>query len=868
MSSRFTFLFSIIFSITSFAQGTIDPYLTEKFSSENQNSFECLVFFRERVDFQSLANRFYFLNLPVNQRASEVIASLKSTASLSQSGLIDFIRAWNSVHPAEQAEVKNEFYVINALVVNANQGLIELIAQKEEVEFITSTSRFQIHGITPVQMIEASSRSVGGHEQGLEVIAAPFMWNLGYTGLNRRLFTVDTGVWPSHPAIQRQWLGNHLPQEQVWFGFDSEVPADKPDAHGTHVTGTVLGLDPATSDTIGVAFNAKFMAADPIVEDLADIKPITETLQSFQFALNPDGDDQTMDDIPDVICNSWGIGDSISAGLCTAPFIVDLYTALDLAGIAVEYSAGNNGPSAGSISLPQYVTLDSLNIFTVGALDGASPNYTIASFSSRGPTSCDVPDAWKIKPEVSAPGVNVRSSVQWNQYAMYSGTSMAGPHVAGAVLLLKEAFPFLSGREILNSLYQSAIDLGEEGEDNTYGRGLINLENAYNFLSQSHTPVPPNTSAYDIEISSFLNGEVTCSGLQSIDVLVKNIGSETILGGAQINFWLNGEAQQPVMFEDALAAGSSIVISLGNFDLLPGNHELYAALELNAELIERELINNKRAMKLTAVLSRSLPFGESLEYNDLNGNDLLLINPDYGNTWDTISTGGLSNSSYSARMRFITYGRKGQLDAIYAPALNIPQGIDSLIIKFDYAYRFRTASLSDSLKVEWSDNCGETWNIAFNKGGENLSTLDSSWTLFKPYASSHWAKFSTDISGNFNGDQLLVRFVAYNAGGSLLYLDNIAIYADEDPTSVLAINPLSLSIQPNPATTVLNITNKRNFQNATVSIFDVMGRLIYTGKPSDNSKSYSLSVSSFGKGIYFAQVQSEGKVSTEKFIVQ
>lgn len=869
MLSRILLVCHVLFSFTSFSQGTIDPYLVNKISSSIPGTtFECLVFFRERANLQDLANRFYSENTPIHERAYDVLHSLKEASNSVQSNLVDFVRAWNLSHPADKAEIQKQFYIINALQLKAESDFIQVLSSMPEIEFITSSSRFGIHGIKPVQMIEASSRSVGGHEQGLEVIAAPFMWNLGFTGLNRKLYTVDTGVWPNHPAIRNQWLGNYIPQSQVWFGFDSDVPADKPDSHGTHVTGTVLGLDPSTSDTIGVAFNATFMASDPIVEDLADIKPVTEILTAFEFALNPDGDDQTMDDIPDVICNSWGVGDSIAEGLCTAPFIVDLYTALDLAGIAVEYSAGNEGPAAGSVSLPQYVTLDSLNIFTVGAIDAADPNFAIASFSSRGPTSCDVPDAWKIKPEVSAPGVNVRSSVQWDQYALYSGTSMAGPHVAGAVLLLKEAFPYLSGRDILNALYQSAIDLGEEGEDNTYGRGLINLENAYNFLALSNIPVPPNTSEFDIEISSFLTGEITCSGLQTIEAVLKNNGSEIITGGGEINFWLDGQIQNPVLLEENIGAGEELVLSLGAFNLLPGTHELYAKVDLNSTQEERILINNRRTSYVRALTERQLPFGESFEYNDLSGNDLLLVNPDYSNSWDTVNTSGLTSSEYSARMRFITYSRKGQQDAIVLPALQVPQNADSLIIKFDYAYRFRNSSLSDSLKVEWSDDCGSTWNYAFYKGGEDLATIDTSWTLFKPFASSHWETFSINILNDFNGDKLLVKFSSVNEGGSILYLDNIAIYSDADPTGDLLINPLRISLQPNPAKEAIQIINQRSFNNARIDMYDIMGRLVFSGNPADNSKVFSLNVSQFRKGIYFVNIMSEGKSTTEKLVVQ
>ena len=68
---------------------------------------------------------------------------------------------------------------------------------------------------------------------------------------------------------------------------------------------------------------------------------------------------------------------------------------------------------------------------------------------------------------------------------------MAAPHVSGAVLLLKEAFPYLSGEELLMALYLTAVDLGDPGEDNTYGMGLIDVDAAFQYLANSNLPIDP-----------------------------------------------------------------------------------------------------------------------------------------------------------------------------------------------------------------------------------------------------------------------------------------------------------------------------------------------------------------------------------------
>ena len=71
---------------------------------------------------------------------------------------------------------------------------------------------------------------------------------------------------------------------------------------------------------------------------------------------------------------------------------------------------------------------------------------------------------------------------------------MAAPHVSGSILLLKEAFPYLSGEDLLWAFYLSAVDLGIPGEDNIYGMGMIDVYAAFQYLSQNHIPIDPNSS--------------------------------------------------------------------------------------------------------------------------------------------------------------------------------------------------------------------------------------------------------------------------------------------------------------------------------------------------------------------------------------
>lgn len=859
-------LFAILISSVVSAQSTISTSLSAKLETAAESELlNVHVFLREKADLQSLRLDFVANAVPVKYRPSQVKQTLRLIAESSQAELVGYLENLKLQYP--NVRIKKQYHIVNLVSVELPASLISELATRSDVEFIELADRLKVVYDKPVQMEASSSRAANGHEPGLDAIGAPFMWNLGYTGLGRRLYTVDTGVWPVHPAIQRQWRGNYFPQAQSWLGFDFTQPADKPDAHGTHVTGTVLGLDQANNDTIGVAFNATYMATDPIVEDLADVKPLEVILSAFEFALDPDNDPSTFDDVPDVICNSWGFGDTIIDGLCTNPFILDLYSALDAAGIAVEFSAGNEGPGVSTMGMPAYVVIDSLTVFSVGAIDAESVNYLAASFSSRGPSSCGETEQQQIKPEVCAPGVSVRSSVQQNQYAFYSGTSMAGPHVAGAVLLLKEAFPFLTGKEILRALYLTAIDLGPEGEDNTYGRGIINLEFAYDYLSQLYTPVPPNTAAFDVELEKFLGSEVNCTGSYPLQLIIHNAGSVDFSGGI-IQFFLNENSVGSSTYIETLQPGERDTIFGPAMLFNPGQNEVRAVLTPLVNTIERDVVNNSRVIRLQTQPQVSMPYGESFEYNDFTGNDWFKVNGDYRTGWDTIHTAGLENSNYSAYMKFLTYTTRDPRDLIYTPFIALPQDADSLIFSFDYAYRFRTANLSDSLEISYSDDCGLTWNSIFYKGGEDLATVDTFWTNFKPFASTHWKNERQNLITEVDGNEVIFRFRAINDNASNLFIDNIFVYDAVSPANIEIFQTQSFKLFPNPADEFVELRFDALKSNGSVSIFDITGKEVYQTSTVAKQDQLKLQTSELNPGVYLVSLATELGRSVQKLVIQ
>lgn len=810
--------------------------------------------FKNQVDYYSLNQRFKENNTPLPQRAKRVMREAMQLANSEQELLINLFH-----QKADKVISYQQFWLINMMTVEAKKSLIIELIDYPLVDYI---EEFDHHYVQPIEIMKGESspiKSIGGIEPGLAAINAPALWAMGYTGRGRKYFSIDTGIWKDHPAIADAWLGNYQPLSQAWLPVDSPFPIDKSGSHGTHTAGTVLGLEKATNDTIGVAFNAYFMVADPIVTNIANIKPLPVYINVFEFALNPDGDTTTTDDIPDAINNSWGIATHDDTTIC-AGYVTQMFDAIEAAGIANVFSAGNSGPGSTTIGQPQYVSTGLVNTFTVGAVNGANPSFPIATFSSNGPSPCpNLTGALLIKPEVVAPGVGVRSSIDQNNYANFNGTSMAGPHVTGAVLLLKEAFPTVSGENILMALYTTAIDLGVVGEDNTYGRGMIDVLAAYNQLAGVFTPTPPNTQDYDLVITKIHqpNAVQLCDQYITPSVLIENRGDSAIQT-VYFNYQLNSEPSQNFTATVSLNAGDTTTVLLPALSALNyGDYEFIVHASLGSGFIENDSINNQRVARFTIRETVSaLPFYENFENTKLDSSMWLIDNFDLGMTWDTIATQGLGASNYSAYINLYNYSpRQNQVDGLITPIIKLPNR-DSLFIKFDVAYQLRNSIVADTLRVLISTDCGVSYDEIYKKFDANLQTNDTITNNFIPKYASHWREEFIDITA-YAGNDALIRFESINRQGNNLFLDNIWVYQGITPVGInekVTLQPISIYPNPTQHTLTLDVGNNLLIQ-ARVEMIDLLGKSVMNHTIS--STKTQLDLSHLSNGIYFVKFTNE-----------
>lgn len=833
--------------------------------SAGKSMHRILVVMNEQINIEHFEQRAVQESWTLEERRHRLLRELLSIAETQQRPLLEFLHQYGKDHPGRVDHVER-YHGVNMIVLEASPELIWQLAGRTDIRFMDLDDAYLTQPVQPLPG-KGKLRLAGSAEAGLKAIHLDRLWKMGYTGKNRIAYSIDTGIWSSHPTLRRRFLANFFPMAQAWFPYDAPLPADKSSSHGTHTLGTAIGLDPDTHDTIGGAFNAYWMASDPVATSISTVKPLSDFMYAFEFALNPDGDTTTVNDIPDIINNSWGYEVATDTLLCES-YASQMFLVISAAGIANIFSAGNEGPGVSTISVPHHINTTITNSFTVGAVDPHTAGFPIASFSSRGPSICGGSGSILIKPEVSAPGVNTRSAVGTDDYDTYSGTSMASPHVSAAVLLLKEAFPYLTGNDILLALYYTATDLGDPGEDNTYGMGIINAEAAFNYLAGIHTPVPPDSNGFDAEILEIVvpGSGYYCDTVLQAQVVLHNNGTQDITQG-RFHYHLAGMPELQYDWSGLLTGGASTTINLPAFSLpVLKAAELSVWFETDTARHETSLINNRRMARFNSRPQQSIPYMEDFEHG-IDSLHWALENPDFQLSWDTAYAGGQTYSQHSAVLHFGDISPK-QKDGLVSPAFDL-SAADSAFLKFDVAYQCLHAVYSDTLSVWLSTDCGATFStLLYKKGGTMLQSYDTVTVDFVPWKPGQWRTETIDLSAYTGYQDVLIRFTGISRKGNNLYLDNIRVYSGEEPLGQIVNETEAMRLWPNPATNqVFTGPLSETEGRIIVDILDIHGRVVssHAVVPA-GERILSVPVRELPQGLYFLRLTGQETAKTFRFI--
>ncbi|MEE6451686.1 S8 family serine peptidase [Gottfriedia acidiceleris] len=453
-------------------ENKISPELNKEFADKSQTTF--LVKFKDQVDTAKVANDVKTKNKQLSNVKKElvvrssIVSELRIRSDSSQRNLKKYIESEKL-----NGNVKDykSFYVVNGMAVTATEEVMRNIAAMPEVESIIPNEVTKL--IEPEKATEAAVPTVDNTEWNLKQIGVPDVWGLGIDGTGVVVGSIDTGVQWDHPALKTKYRGYNpanpdKPNNEFnWFDATEQNGQEPYDdvGHGTHTVGTMVGSEPNGTNKIGVAPGAKWIAAKAFTEDGGTDEDLIEAGEWMLAPKDRNGVPHP-EMAPDVINNSWGGGPGIDDWYRT---IVKNWIA---ANIFPEFSAGNTTPTnpggPGSVANPANYP----ESFATGATD---INNKLGKFSLRGPS----PYGGIQKPEISAPGVNIRSSVPGGKYeGGWNGTSMAGPHTSGLVALLRQANSSLTIDEIEKIIEQTATPCTDSEypttPNNGYGYGVIN----------------------------------------------------------------------------------------------------------------------------------------------------------------------------------------------------------------------------------------------------------------------------------------------------------------------------------------------------------------------------------------------------------
>ena len=500
------------------------------------------------------------------ERYQTVMAQLQQNSSESQQALLEVLSQHEAAGRVQQVK---QHWLVNVIEVDIEAGAIADLAQRDDVDMIYAVPR--LTAIVPDKCDATSTLSAGVSEH-LGFINADEAWAAGYTGAGRLVCSFDTGVDGDHPALSENWKGNNGNYAAAWFDprYDGQdTPRTIPNCgyttcnppHGTHTMGVMVGRDDGTGDTTGVAPDAQWISAAVI-----DVTG-TSIIDAFEWAANPDGDANSIDDVPDVINHSWGVADIGCQNL-----FYNMIEATEALGIVNIFAAGNEGSGSSTIRNPANRALDSIDCFAVGNVDARTSLPVIYNNSSRGPSDCN----GAIKPNVCAPGVTIRSTWPGGVYNSMTGTSMSAPQVCGLVALMRQKNPNATVEQIKNAILTTARDFIYSLPDNDYGWGVIdcmaaldalpddNSEPNVRLYSFDHPPIAPGDTARGTIVLQNLGHEVN-------DVTVSLAGAEPRLeilsGSADFGTIISGDTVRSndeivVVVSDQALEGSVLSLDL------------------------------------------------------------------------------------------------------------------------------------------------------------------------------------------------------------------------------------------------------------------------------------------------------------------
>ncbi len=518
--------------VTSLTGGTLSDAMMKKLQKATPDEpIKALVWMKDQANLRNIKG----------YKAKEEL--LKETAQTSQMELIQFLQE-------KGVEEYKSFWLVNMMYVKATPEVIVSIAKRSDVALVDIVR--ERHIIQPKKSLKPYPKDGKTVEWNIDKIKADSVWaQYGLTGDGVIVGTMDTGIDPDHPALAGNFSGH------FFDAVNGQITPYDDHGHGTHVAGIIAGGDGpgAFQYDIGVAYNAQIVSAKAF--DAGGSGEDDDIIACFQWFVSLKVDSGV--DIK-VVSNSWGSTDETDTTFL--PYI-RAWREFDIIPV---FANGNSGPSSGTAGTPGNFP----NVIGVGATNSSDQ---VASFSSRGPAPSQYPwsdtTLWSrpdwnyIKPDISAPGANIRSSVPGGSYEAWDGTSMATPHVTGVIALMLEMNPSLDYETVYDILTNYGVDhpAGATYPNNDYGWGRLNALLAIENTPTLNSPYLRVLSPVFNDASGNNNGQPDPGETVEMTLPLRNLGLDVLNVTATIETYdstitiLDNTSSYGTVYRDSIVDG-------------------------------------------------------------------------------------------------------------------------------------------------------------------------------------------------------------------------------------------------------------------------------------------------------------------------
>jgi hypothetical protein len=348
-----------------------------------------------------------------------------------------------------------------------------------------------------------------------------------------------------------------------------------------------------------------------------------------------------------------------------------------------------------------------------------------------------------------------------------------------------------------------------------------------------------------------------CNNTFDAQVTIKNEGLFP-MDSALIMYRINNNLEDTLVFYGNIPFDSIATITIPNLVSNTGLHRLTVRIDKPNNQTDIKQLNNTLTASFYVVGNYiNPPIQNDFQPSGFPGQGWFVYNPNGDVTWTKRSgstSGGFALSTASAKLDFYN-SPIGFYDEMYTNPLNFTSITNNTNLHFSVSYAQRDANSNDRLTIEISTDCGQNWDIIYNKAGNDLKTTSPSSAAFTPTIAAHWRRETIDLSSYAGQAEVLLKFKGTSHYGNNLYLDDIEL--NDYLVSAKNINneqTISLSAYPNPAKDEIRFNFGKNTQPYIVNLVNMQGQVVKTETFGVNSNEVSFNTNNLATGLYTYQI--------------